>query len=69
MDHCAHAVPAGVVSSLRGRTTKHAARLQWNDEEIQRVADWARQFGVQQAIERQAASPDEDRIWGQGSVG
>ena len=62
MGQYVHAVPASVVSSLRDRTTKHTARLQWKDEEIQRVTDWAQQFGIKQAIKRHAEIPDEDRI-------
>ena len=56
MDQCVHAVPASVVSSLRDRTTKRTARFQWKDEEIQRVTDWARQFGIKQAIKRMQRS-------------
>ena len=49
-----HAVPASVVSSLRDRRTKHTARLQWKDTELQRVTDWTRQFGIKQAVKKRA---------------
>ena len=68
MDHmCMQCLCVG--SSLRDRTTKHTARLQWKDKDKQHVTDWARQFDIKWAIKRHAEILDGRRFLSYVTVG